>query len=138
MRKLAAVVIAMGLVVGLVVAPASAGKKKKKVTEEWTATNVPGADACPAEAVEGVHKTTHVFTTPGKGILDVSMTGFQADWDLYLLDAEGNQLGASTGFVEATTERIIYAAPKGADLSIVACNYIGTPIANLSLVYTYK
>ena len=137
MRRFAASIVALGLVVGLIAPPAFAGKKKK-VTEEWTATGIPGADACPAEAVEGVHKTTHVFTTPGKGILDVSMTGFQADWDLYLLDADGNQLGASTGFVDATTERIIYAAPKGVDLNIEACNYIGSPVANLSLIYTYK
>ncbi len=139
MRKLLATLIAVGLVIGMVSAPATAAKKKKKktVTEEWTAAGIPAADACYAEAVEGVHKTTHVFTTPGKGVLDVQMTGFQADWDLYLLDDAGNQLGSSTGFVEATTERIIYAAPKGAELSIVACNYLGGPAAELSLSFTY-
>lgn len=145
MRKLVAIVSISALVLGLAAAPALAGKKKKTVTEEWQAVAAPGpfdptagAGACPENAIEGVQRVTHVFTTPGNGSMDISMTNFQGDWDLYAVDSDGNTLGQSTGFVEATTERIILTLKKGQEIGIMACNFIGTPTADLSLTYTYK
>ncbi len=149
MRKAIVAMLVLGMVASLAAAPAIAGKKKKTkvVTEEWTATAVPGpfdptvpafAGACPEFAVEGVQRISHPFTAPGTGALDVSMTGFEGDWDLYLLDSAGAVVGQSTGFVDATTERVIYTAKKGQEFNILACNFIGSPQASLTLTHTYK
>lgn len=146
MRKLVAIVSISALVLGLATAPALAGKKKKTVTEDWSVMAVPGPfdpgtafpEGCLGMSVEGVHRVSHAFTTPGTGVLDASMTNFVGDWDLYVADADGNELGRSAGFVDVTTERVIVSAKKGQELSIVACNLYGGPTADLSLTYTYK
>ncbi len=141
MRKLIALALAGAMVASLGASPAIAKKKKKTVTEEWTAQALPnpGNTGSASECgVEMVHFTTHDFSTPGAGQLDVRMNNFQADWDLYVTDGEGNELGSSTGFVEATEERVVIPLPKGQDIVILACNYAGGPTASLQLTYTYK
>src|SRR5918992_148496 len=101
MRKAVILIMAMGLVAALV-APAAA-QKKKTVEEEWTATApVPGpaAQVDPSTCgIENASFVSHPFSTPGKGVLDVSMDQFVGDWDLYVRDGDGNTIGSSTGFV---------------------------------------
>lgn len=140
MRKTIAVMIAAGVVAAAVVAPAYAAKKKT-VTEEWTATNpvpFPGQDAgCTGQ--ETLSKTSHPFTAPGTGTLDVSMDNFVGDWDLYVYDTDGNILGASEGDTAATVERIAgLRLRKKTEVNVVLCNWSGGPTADAHLTYVYK
>ncbi|HEX2239955.1 MAG TPA: hypothetical protein VHJ82_02255 [Actinomycetota bacterium] len=140
MRKVVTLITAIGLLVALV-APAAA-QKKKTVEEEWTATApVPGpaAQVDPSTCgVENASYVVHPFSTPGKGILDVTMDQFQGDWDLYVKDADGNVIGSSTGFVEATVERVVIPLGAKEDIQVHSCNFVGGPTAHLLLKYTYK
>lgn len=138
MRKVVTMVLVLGLFAAFAT-PASAGKKK--VEEEWTATAPipnPAQTAAPGCGVEAVNFSTHPFTTPAKGILDVSMDQFQGDWDLYVKDADGNILGQSAGFIEATVERVVIPLGAKEDIIIETCNYAGGPTAHGFLTYTYK
>ncbi len=139
MRKALVLITAMGLLAALV-APAAA--KKKTVEEEWTATApVPGpaAQVDPSTCgIENASFVSHPFTTPGKGVLDVSMDQFVGDWDLYVKDADGNTIGSSSGFVEATVERVVIPLGAKEDIAIESCNFAGGPTAHLLLKYTYK
>ena len=81
----------------------------------------------------------HAVNLPGKGLLNVKLestdpTGTALDWDLYLLDSKGNELGESTG--ASSDEQII--APAKGKVTIKACNLMGAPTATVSYVYTYK
>ncbi len=139
MRKVIILILVMGLVAAFA-APAAA--KKKKVEEEWTATApVPGPAAQVDNTncgIENASFVSHPFTTPGKGVLDVSMDQFVGDWDLYVRDADGNTIGSSAGFVEATVERVVIPLDAKQDITIQSCNFVGGPTAHLLLTYTYK
>lgn len=140
MKKLIAAVSIAGLLMSLAAAPALAGKKKT-VTEDWTATNpvpFPGMDAgCGGQ--ETLSRSTHPFTAPGTGSLNVTMDNFQVDWDLYVYDSAGNLLAASEGDSAATTEQIVgLKLKKAQEVGIVLCNWSGGPTADGHLVYTYK
>ncbi len=81
----------------------------------------------------------HALSLPGKGLLNVSLngtdpTGTALDWDLYLLDAQGNELGESTG--ASSAEQII--TPAKGKVTIKACNLMGAPTATISYAFTYK
>ncbi len=149
MRRMIGGVVAVGLITAALVAPAHAAKKKT-VTEDWTATNpVPypasfvGQGAGCQEGQEGTTKTTHAFTAPGSGALEVVLDAFDGDWDLFVFDSQGNQIGISDA------GQVISGAPpgekisgvrlrKGQEVSIVACNWLGGPSAAAHLTYVYK
>lgn len=81
----------------------------------------------------------HAVNLPGKGLINVKLsatdpTGTALDWDLYLLDSKGNELGESTG--GSSDEQII--APAKGKVTIKACNLMGAPSATIAYVYTYK
>ena len=81
----------------------------------------------------------HPLTLPAKGLLDVTLegtdpTGTALDWDLYLLDAHGNELGESTG---ASSQEAIITPAKG-KVTIKACNLMGAPTATITYAFTYK
>jgi hypothetical protein len=81
----------------------------------------------------------HSLTLPAKGLLNVTLnstdpTGTALDWDLYLLDAKGNEIGQSTG--ASSQEQII--TPAKGQVTIKACNLMGAPSATIAYVYTYK
>jgi hypothetical protein len=149
MRKALASILAAGLVFGMLAGPATAGKKKK-ITKTFAAgPHVPIPNADPGNTLghsclageEGVHKTTVAFKTPGKGLLDVSIDGFEGDWDLYVLDASGATIGVSEAsqLQEApTVERIMVPLAAKKTYSIVACNFAGSPLADGTYTYTYK
>ncbi len=139
MRKFLIGLLVVALAMGLFV-PTAAAKKKKKIEDSWTAQGLPfpvEVSSC-QNGVEGVHLVNHELKTPGKGVLDVTMTDFVADWDLWVFDASGNALGSSTGFVDVPMERVVVPI-KGMDHVIVAaCNFLGGPTAELTSVYTYS
>jgi hypothetical protein len=145
MRKAVISVLVVALVAGLVAAPASAGKKKTK-KEDWSMTGRPlpilsdASDTGCLEGQEGIHKTTHPFTTPGSGILEARIDNFQGDWDLYVVDENGVLAASDTSQLQGSPpqELILLPLKKGTDVAIVACNWAGGPTAEGHLVYTYK
>jgi hypothetical protein len=80
----------------------------------------------------------HPLTLPAKGALKVDLVSSdptnKTDWDLYLLDAKGNVIGASHG---ATPQEEINTRAKG-KVTIRSCNLAGQPQAHVSYVFTYK
>lgn len=139
--------ILAALLAGLLLAtwspPAAAGKKKK-VTESYDVQGLPypvtgasnGGLGC-AEGVEGIHKNTFEFTTPGRGILDVTLSEFMLDWDLHVLAADGTILGQSIGGPDVTSERVVIPLAPKTDIGVVACNWSGTPTAHVDFKFTY-
>ncbi len=141
MRRVLVAILALGLVVGAGLAPATAGKKKKKITEEYSFSAPvpnPNTSGCHQMGVENLQYQTAAFSTPGKGVVDVLLENFQVDWDLFVLDASGNAIGASESDNSAgATERVVIPISGKQDLTILACNWAGGPSATATLTYTY-
>lgn len=132
MRKSIAMLLVLALLVALGAAPATAGKKKKKGS--FTAENPvphPGADGC-LEAPEDLSKTSEALKVPFNGIITVTMTDFQGDWDLFLTDADGGEIVSSVGSQLTGTppeEEVSVYISKGMAVQMVACNWVGGPSA---------
>lgn len=154
MRKTLVIVLVVGLVAAMVAAPAHAQKKKKKkqhkVEESFEAQGLPfpnlssltGTEqrSCLA-GIEGVHKTSHAFTTPGRGEMTAHMSGFTGDWDLFVTDADGKELNGSVGDQtagEPAEEEVWVALKAKEDVFVVACNWLGAPTAEVHFEYVYR
>lgn len=89
--------------------------------------------------VDPLSANDHPLTLPAKGTIKVDLTSTDPtghmDWDLYLLDAKGNTIGASNG---ATAQEEINTRAGGGKVTIRACNLAGQPMASVSYVFTYK
>ncbi len=144
MRKTLATLIAGCLLLGLGLAPAAAGGKKKRVGQMWEviAAPFPGADdhSTPAEecGVQGATYGLHTFKTPGKGKLDVRINQFEGEWDLYVTDSSGRLLGSSVQFMGTDEERVVIKVGARVELRIYACNFLGGPTAHGELTYVYQ
>ena len=137
-----AVVLVVLLVTGSLGSPAVAQKKKKgtHIHDTFAATAVPlpltasdttGLTPGCSAGVEGIHKVTHQFTAPGKGILKVYIEGFTGDWDLYIF-VEGMAMARADASqappdLAPPEEEINYPMTKGQAVDIVACNWAGQP-----------
>lgn len=147
MRKALVSILLIGLV-GAIPTWAEAGKKKTvTVTKEFSAG--PHAPMPMTSSVdprgctfgeEGVHKTSVPYKTPGKGVLSVELSGFEGDWDLHVLDGDGNALAVSNqGQPEAAQmEAIQILLGAKQEIQIVACNWAGGPTASGTYIYKYK
>lgn len=125
---------------GVAAAPASLAAPKK-ITKTFTAAANPdptpnGTGACTQDVPGGEH--VEPFKVPAAGVLAVEITGFQGDWDLCLLDKDGEVIASSTGFIENTTEQVQVKFKKAAEVQVVAQNGIGGPTASGKIVFTYK
>lgn len=130
-RKTIAAALAVGLLLAFA-APATAGKKKGG---SFAAENLPfpGPNGC-LEGVEGLHKTTQEVKTPFAGVFTLTMESFEGDWDLFLTDAEGNEIASSTTSQltgDPPTEEVVVSVTKGMSLAMVACNWAGGPSAEV-------
>lgn len=150
MRKTLALLISVGLAVGMLAAPGVAGGKKKKERDTIALTAVPfpnysshtntAEPGCVA-GEEGVHKTTTPLHVPGPGKLTADLT-FSGDWDLYVFDKKGVALASSENDQiqdgAPMEEAVKVSFKKMADISVVACNWAGAPQGELTykLVYT--
>lgn len=134
--------VALLILAGLATAAAPALAAPKTVTKTYTANApvpFPGSDAQDEGCYigqEGLQKHTHVFAIPAAGKLAVEMTGFQGDWDLTLFNAKGAIVAESAALPGTTVEKATAKVKKGDKISIVACNYLGTPSATVKYVYT--
>jgi len=144
MNKTAAFLVGTLAVVTLSAPSALAAPKKKPITGAYTAsaampdpTNyVPGKYPVCAMNVPGSFDS-HPFAVPGRGTLHVEMAGFTGDWDLLLLDAAKDEVGESGGGVGAN-EATDVTFKKAQKISIIACNWAGTPTANVKFAFTPK
>ena len=146
MRRALVSIVVLGLVGGVIAAPAMAGKKTIK--KEFSAGPhapfpVPSdasATGCLASQ-EGVNKTTVALKTPGKGLLDVMIHDFEGDWDLYVTTPSGQVLGSSDSSQlqgSPQEERIQISLPAKKTFNIVACNWAGGPTAAGHYSYKYR
>ena len=137
MRTRLVVAVLPVALLGMAALPSSAAPKEVKGT--FDATGVPDPSADGFETCQGLLPTARFevpleITEPGK--LKVEITGFQGDWDLTVEDANGAVMGSSGGFIEATTETLQVKFKKAAEITIVACNFLGGPTAAGSYVFT--
>jgi hypothetical protein len=84
----------------------------------------------------------HAFKVPAAGTLDVRLdspdptgTG-NADWDLYILDADRNVINGSHG--ATSQEQTIDKFKKAEPVLIQVCNLIGGTKATVKYTFTYK
>jgi hypothetical protein len=152
MRKSLATLIAVGLVLASLAAPALAGKKK--ISDSFSAQLFPfpklAAWGDPAGLTQpgclsgqkDVHYMTVDFTAPAAGTLTASMAGFTGDWDLYLTDADGIPLIRSENDQiqgSAAPEEDVYMDLKPKQtVGISPCNWLGAPDAEVTYTFVYK
>ena len=133
-------------------APALAAPKKP-ITGSYTVTlypdvtvnqaSVPGQPATCGKLPNGTDK--HPFAVPGAGTMHVvldsadptpSASPLHADWDLYVLDAAGEQINSSHGGTahEETTDKL-----KGKqNVTFMVCNVNGNTKATVTYTFTSK
>ena len=143
MRKAVSLLLTAAVAAGMLVGPASAGGKKTHGSFPAQALPFPKLAAVGDEAgieatgcnagEEGVHKVTFPFEAPANGILTSYMEGFVGDWDLFLIDADENEVvvsandQATTAGATAAEEEVTLTMKKGQVIGIRACNWLGEP-----------
>lgn len=149
---LAAVVAAGALAPALAAPP-----KPKPITEEWSMQHAPiplplvgidgvdGTNSCADPAFEGISTTTKTIKTKGAGTLAVTLTDFDGDWDITVMDDKGKVLATGAGTTTPTaltatgaTEKAVVKTKKAMTLVVASCNFLGGPTAEGKLVFTYK
>ena len=152
MRRPALITITAGIAVATIATAVSASAAPAKKAKAHVVKGSYDVTLLPDPTVEATDQTgtncanvnpesvdLHPLSLPGKGMLHVVLdgtdpTGQALDWDLYLLDAHGNDIGESTG--ASSHEEII--APAKGKVTIKACNLMGAPTATVTYAYTYK
>lgn len=139
-------------VVALVAASAAgqAAPKPKPITGSFKSTLAPmpvSLEACASPAqVEGVNKMSVPIKVAGPGTLSVKMNGFYGDWDMVLLGSTGSVLaeGAGTNVdgtnstpVAPVDETLKYKSKKAQTLTLVVCNFSGSPQSSTTYTYVY-
>jgi hypothetical protein len=142
MKKTAALLIATAAVATLGVPSAIAGPKT--ISEKYTATAMfpdptnqtgQGYGTC-AQNVPGSFDA-HQFKIPAAGSLHVDVSNFHGDWDLLIMDSDKSEIGGSGNDPE-TAESTDVTFRKAQTVTIVACNFAGTPTADVAAVFTFK
>ncbi|MBV9098624.1 MAG: hypothetical protein JO079_11260 [Frankiaceae bacterium] len=94
------------------------------------------------EVIDPKAADIHPLTLPGTGTLHVVLdspdpTGKGVtDWDLVILDAQGQVYDSSTG--GTSHEETVDPNMKKGKISIKVCNIAGEPTGNVSYTYTYR
>jgi hypothetical protein len=138
--------VALAAATAVAVAPAHAAPKKKAITKTYKVTLPPdptgnvGTDGC--AGLLPISQDQHPFTVPAKGALKVHLSsedptgaGNGLDWDLALLDADGETLNTSTA--EGAEEETYDKFKKKTRVLIQACNLTGLPDATVTFTFTY-
>ena len=145
MNRTAALVVASLAVAAVAAPPAMAAPKKKPITKSYDVTApMPdpsnyagqGYSVCAQNVPGSFDKQT--IQIPAAGTLAVELSGFQGDWDLLLEDSDDSELasGGSSDLGAAETTDVRF--KKAQKVSIVACNWAGTPNATVKYTFTYK
>ena len=157
MNQRLTVALAALAVLSVSAVPSHAATKKKKpppITVTYSVTaypdvtaevlgQVPNAKAgCGKLPQLGVN--LHPITVPAAGTLHIELSStdptpaaspIHADWDLYLLDADGQEMDASTS--SKPQEQVTDKFKKKQDVTIKACNLNGETTASVTYTFTY-
>lgn len=127
------------LIVCFLIAPLPASAGESKTRGAFTARGIPYADYFASSTTssywncaggeEGVHKTTFDYEAPFTGTLTASMSGFTGDWELLLLDHEGDVVGynlRSQWVDRKDEERVSIRLKRRQTIQIVACNWLSS------------
>ncbi|HWC13758.1 MAG TPA: hypothetical protein VG929_04100 [Actinomycetota bacterium] len=133
MRKSIILLTALVLAATSLAAPALAAKSKKG---SFTAQALPypGPDGCNNSASQ----VTEAFKAPATGILTVTMVDFDGDWDLFVNDSSGSELGSATASQltgDAPEEEVLVAVRKGSQVLMGPCNWAGGMSATVNWVF---
>jgi hypothetical protein len=145
MKRTAALAVASLAVAAIAAPPALAAPKKKPISKTYTVTApMPdpsnyagqGYSVCAMNVPSSFDKTE--FKVPAAGVLSVEVSGYQGDWDLLLLDGEGGELatGGSSDLGVPEVAEVRFKKPEA--VSIVACNWAGSPTATVKYTFTFK
>jgi len=89
--------------------------------------------------VEPLHKTVVPLVAPSDGLLTLSAESFIGDWDLFIVDSDGLELGGSNFPQVATSttgsERVTTLLEDGQAVGMVACNQLGAPAAEIDFAF---
>jgi hypothetical protein len=133
MRRSLILLTVLAAVCASVTTPALAGKPKKG-SFDAQALPYPGQDnGCnDATAPPGFGRVTQPFKAPANGLLTLTLSGYEGDWDLYITDEDGNELSSDTAppGVPGSTSSTSISLAKGAKVLLAPCNWIGTPLAH--------
>ena len=145
MKRTAALVVASLAVAAVAAPPATAKPKKKPITKTYTAT-APAPDpsnyagqgysVCAMNVPSSFDRQE--FQVPAAGTLAVEVSGYQGDWDLLLIDADDSELATGGSSDLGVPEVAEVRFKKAQKVSIVACNWAGTPTATVKYTFTYK
>ncbi|MEA2477032.1 MAG: hypothetical protein QOF16_153 [Actinomycetota bacterium] len=90
----------------------------------------------------GVNWDAHDFTAPANGTLMASMKGFTGDWDLFILNDQGDRVHPLAASVNdqatagaAAEEEVTLAVKKGQKVQITPCNWAGGPQATATYMF---
>jgi hypothetical protein len=148
MNRTAALVVASLAVAAVSAPPALAAPKKKPVTKTYAVTAAAPDPTNYAQA-GGVGKYSvcaqnvpgsfdkQAFQVPAAGSLTVELSGFQGDWDLLLEDSDDSELAAGGSSGTGGSETVDVRFKKAQKVSIVACNWAGTPTASVKYTFTF-
>lgn len=123
------------VLLGTTSSPSFGGKKKKEIQKSFVAQGFPypvtsGVNEVGCqEGVEGIHKVHHEFKAPWDGFFIGRMEDFTGDWDIVLLDEEGNELSRSDNdnVLGPPEEEISAPVSRGRTVIISPCNWLGEP-----------
>ncbi len=153
MRRTIIVILSGCLLFGLLAGPAAAGKKKKKVSDSFSATLAP----FPKQAAWGepigltkpgcssgqqdIHWASMEFKPPFDGKLDYHSEGFVGDWDIYVFDKDlpiGKSEQEQIVGQAPAEESILIDLKKGQAVTLVLCNWLGGREATASFDFVSK
>ena len=133
-------------------ASAATKHKPKVVKGSYSVTAVPDPTVEATDAatdgcmnIDPESADLHAFKVPAAGSLHVVLDsptpvkgplGVGADWDLYILDANGKVIDKSNGV--SSHEETFDAFTKKQGITIKSCNLLGEPNATVNWTFTYK
>lgn len=149
MRRILGILLAAALALGVLGAPAGAGRtvtKKKKFAAGPHAPAPVLVEVDPngcLNTVEGLNKTTVGYHTPKKGKFTAKIFNFSGDWDLYVTDKKDSVLGSSTSDQTITgappVEKVVLKLKAKEHVKVVACNWLGqSPTADGLITFKYR
>ena len=143
-----ALIAAAGLVAVGAYAPATAATKTKPISMEYDVQGLPNPQPLPSgtscldSQYEGISRTTKTIKTTGKGVLSVTVDGFSGDWDITLMDKDGEELASGEGTTTgggapatAGVDTLVQKFKKADTFQVAVCNFAGSPSAHVKLTY---
>jgi hypothetical protein len=147
-RRPLVLVAAAGLLAAGAYAPATAATKTKPITMEYDVQGLPNPQPLPSgtscldDQYEGFSRTTKTIKTTGPGVLSVTLNGFSGDWDITLMDQDGEELAAGAGTstgggapATAGEDTLVTKLKKPGTFQVAVCNFLGSPQAHVKLSY---